>query len=317
MGPEAVAQQAGGVDPTFGASLGLAGRVEGLVLQKDGKLIVIGGERGIVRLNADGSLDAAFDPRVGVGTDGVIRTVVVQPDGKIIVVGDFTTFNGVAYHGIVRLNAEGRLDPAFDPGAGANRADPNTFGSVHTAVVQPDGKIVCGGNFDTFNGAARNGVARLNADGSLDTTFNPGSGVRSIVYAVAVQPDGRIVIVGGFTTFNGVARNGVARLNADGSLDGSLQADLNFGPNGTVIVAAVQPDGRIVIVGGFTTFNGVARNGVARLNADGSLDTAFDPGAGVNHTGKSKTQWCSPMTGSSLSASSPPSTVWRATASRA
>ncbi|MCX7563784.1 delta-60 repeat domain-containing protein [Xanthomonadaceae bacterium XH05] len=148
---------------------------------------------------------------------------------------------------------------------------PNANYAVHGGLVQPDGKIVIVGAFTAVGGVSRNYVARLNADGSLDTGFNPNAG--GAVYAVALQTDGKIVIVGAFTTVGGVARNRVARLNTDGSLDTGYNPNVN----NTVSTVALQTDGKIVIGGSFTTVGGVARNRLARLNTDGSLDTGYNP----------------------------------------
>jgi uncharacterized delta-60 repeat protein len=139
-------------------------------------------------------------------------------------------------------------------------------------ALQPDGKVLIGGDFTLVKGASRNGLARLNADGTLDQTFNPGPGISSgtgaipYVEGILVQPDGRILIAGWFATFNGTVRNGIARLNADGSLDGSFNP--GSGADGVVRAIALQADGKMLIGGDFTTFNGVPRPGVARLYGD-------------------------------------------------
>ena len=129
----------------------------------------------------------------------------------------------------------------------------------------------------------RNHIGRLNADGSLDTSFDPGA--NGAVYALAVQADGKILVGGYFTTLGGggtgtTTRNYIGRLNADGSLDTSFDP----GANGAVYALAVQADGKILVGGDFTTLGGggtgtTTRNHIGRLNADGSLDTSFDPGA--------------------------------------
>ena len=150
---------------------------------------------------------------------------------------------------------------------------------MNTTALQPDGKIVIGGLFTSYNGTARNRVARLNPDGSIDKTFDPGSGANNYVSTATIQPDGKIVIVGSFTSYNGTARNCVARLNSDGSLDTTF--DPAGGASAMVNAMALQPDGRIIIVGGFSSYSGVFRGHIARLNTDGSLDTAFDPGSGA------------------------------------
>ena len=170
---------------------------------------------------------------------------------------------------IARLNADGSLDGTFLNGlAGAN-----SF--VRALAVQPDGRVLIGGEFTTVNGASRNRIARLNVDGSLDTTFLNGlAGADSLVRSLAVQPDGRVLIGGSFATVNGVSRNRTARLNADGSLDATFLIGV-AGVDSLVCSLALQDDGRVLIAGNFTTVNEVSRNRIARLNASGSLDTSF------------------------------------------
>ncbi len=90
---------------------------------------------------------------------------------------------------------------------------------MYSVAVQSDGKVLIGGTFTTYNGTSRGYVARLNSDGSLDTAFATGAGANSQVNSVAVQSDGKILIGGDFTTYNGTSRVRVARLNSDGSLD--------------------------------------------------------------------------------------------------
>ena len=169
----------------------------------------------------------------------------------------------------------GALDPTFAPAVN---------GPVYATAVQPDGRIVIGGAFTAVNNSSsRDHLARLFADGSLDTTFfNTGSGVSSTVWCLAVQTDGRIVIGGDFTSVNGTARNRVARLNANGTVDAS------FVPTNTitssVLAVAAQSDNKVIIGGSFYGYS-PAYNG--RLNADGTVDTAFSsyPNGAVNAIG--------------------------------
>ena len=148
--------------------------------------------------------------------------------------------------------------------------------------MQADGKILAGGNFTTVapNGGAavtRNRIARLETDGRLDQTLNLNT-VGSYVLATAVQPDGKILIGGGFTTVLGVARNNIARLNADGTLDTAFDPNAN----GDVYSIAVQADGKILAGGDFNGANsigGQARNRIARLDATTGLADSFDPNA--------------------------------------
>jgi uncharacterized delta-60 repeat protein len=158
---------------------------------------------------------------------------------------------------IARLNADGSLDTSFDPGTGANLP-------VQAVALQSHGEVLIGGYFTSVDGTTCNHIARLNADGSLDTSFDPGDGADSWVGAVAVQSNGEIIIGGDFTTVDGVTRNRVARLHADGSLDSYF--DTSSGADGAVYDAAIQPDGKVVIGGEFTSVDGVAHVYIARLN---------------------------------------------------
>jgi uncharacterized delta-60 repeat protein len=125
---------------------------------------------------------------------------------------------------------------------------------------------VVAGPFDRINGMPMSEVARLNADGSLDTRFTEAASVNRPVYALALQSDGRILIGGDFNVVNGQPRVRVARLNADGSLDSTF--DPGTGPDGTVRQIAVQPSGTgILIRGDFTSVAGQSRPGLARLIA--------------------------------------------------
>jgi uncharacterized delta-60 repeat protein len=133
-----------------------------------------------------------------------------------------------------------------------------------------------GGYFTTLGGQSRNNIGRLNADGTLDPTFNPGA--NDEVISLAVQEDGKILVGGFFITLGGQSRIGIGRLNADGTLDSGF----NPGSGGTfpyVDSLALQADGRILVGGFFTTLGGQTRNRIARLNADGTLDAGFNPGA--------------------------------------
>src|SRR5207245_922133 len=125
------------------------------------------------------------------------------------------------------------LDLSFDPGPStANSIIPN----VLAVCVQPDGKVLIGGEFSNIDGVGRAGIARLNANGSLDTSFNPGNALS--VYALALQPDGKILVGGDFTALNGTNATRIARLNTNGTVDMTFNA--GAGANGTVLSLAVQ-----------------------------------------------------------------------------
>jgi uncharacterized delta-60 repeat protein len=224
----------GTLDVTFNTGNGLSnGVVNALGVQSTGAVIVGGSFTGIngvsrnslARLNSDGSVDTAFNAGL---QDGGVVALIVTPQDQIVIGGTFTSINGYSRSGIVRLNSDGSVDATFDPGLGAS-------GSVYGVSVQGDGKVVIGGSFFTVNNTLRYGVARLDTNGSLDVSFDPGTGVLNNggdIYCVASQPDGRTLIGGEFTVFNGTNINGLARLNGDALSAASpqlLAANLYFG----------------------------------------------------------------------------------------
>jgi uncharacterized delta-60 repeat protein len=246
-----------------------------LRVQPDGKILVggsftaIGGSNRarLARLNADGSLDAGF---IASADAGSVDQLVLQADGKLLIAGLFTQINGLPRPSFARLNADGSLDTAFDVPVATASTTPNVL-VVSVVAVQPDGRILIGGNMSTVAGQARTSLARLNADGSLDATFNPSPNFT--VSAIVVQPDGKILIGGSFTTVGFTARNRLARLNADGSID----ATFNSGADASVMRLALQADGRVLVAGTFSSLTGGLRSRLARVGPDGTLDASFDP----------------------------------------
>jgi uncharacterized delta-60 repeat protein len=216
------------------------------------------------------------DPGFSVSTYAV-DNIISLPSGKVLINGPFSGVNGTPTEGVALLNTDGTVDASFQaPGLLNGR-------SVYSLAMQPDGKVLIGGDFDQLYGASpRNRIARLNVDGTLDATFDPGTGANDEVLRLALQSDGKVLIGGRFTEVGGVARNRIARLNANGTLDATF--DPGTGTNGTPWHLALQPDGKVLIGGAFTEVNGVARNRIARLNANGTLDATFDPGTGTNGT---------------------------------
>ncbi len=271
----------GSLDATFNTGTGAGNTVYSVALQSDGKIIIAGSfssynavsSRGVARLNSDGSIDATFIP--GTGANGTVNKTAIQSDGKIIIAGQFTSYNGTATNNIARLNPDGSLDATFNPGTGAN-------GTINATALQTDGKLIIAGQFTIFNGTARNYIARLKTDGSLDATFNPGTGADNFIYAVSIQSDGRIVIGGDFSFYNGTGRNFIARLNSDGTLDATFNP--GAGANNPLRAIAIQADGKIIFGGAFTDYNGNAISGIGRINSDGTFDATFNPGTGTNST---------------------------------
>ncbi len=235
-----------------------------------------------------------FNPNV---EEGNVYAVAVQPDGKVLLAGDFKYIHpnggteGFLHQGLARVLPDGNNDASFNPQVTTD----GVAGRVNTILVQPDGKILIGGKFKTVNDTARHNAARLNADGTLDASFDPNTAGTaasdtapldtSEVMAFALQSTGKILVGGGFRTVQpsnatpATVLHGLARFNADGTLDSTFK---DRGLNGTVLAIAIQPvDDAIVIGGGFTQITGSTDkfNHIARLDKDGVLDTTFNPNA--------------------------------------
>lgn len=213
------------------------------------------------------------------GANNTVNAVVLDAAGRAVIGGDFTAYSSTPRNRIARIGTGGGIDTSFDPGSGANAfiSSIAIYGSGTN-----NGKLFVGGGFTSFDGASLNRVARLQASGAVDTTFNPGTGANGPTRAVAIDANGKTLVAGEFTLFNGTARNRIVRLNHDGSVDTSFAP--GTGANGIIYALVVQSDGKILIGGDFTTYNGSTRTRLARLNTDGSLDFGFDPGAGFDNT---------------------------------
>lgn len=271
----------GSLDNTFAPGTGANERIGALALQPDGKILITGSftqyngtpRNRVARLNADGSLDTTFNPGTGANSH-VESTIALQADGKIIIGGQFFEYNGVSRYGIARLNANGSLDATFDPGSGV-------AGYVRSLMLQPDGKILVGGEFSYYDDTPQNNITRINTDGSLDTSFHIGTGANFYVQYIALQPDNKILFGGGFVSYNNIQRPRIARLHADGTLD--LSFNPGIGPNGFVFSIISQPDGKILLGGNFTAYGGITRNFITRTNSNGSIDNTFNPLSGTDY----------------------------------
>ena len=268
----------GAVDLTFDPGAGADAPVFALGRATNGLFVggaftnIIGLARpGIARLNLDGSADATFN--TGTGANGAVLALASLAGDQVMVVGQFTTINGASAPRVARLSGNGLLDNAFNVGSGPNDA-------VRAVAVQTNGQIIIAGDFTTVNGFLLTRLARLNADGVVDTSFGNGLGADGPVRGLDIQQDGKILVVGDFHTINGSPRNGVARLNPDGAVDFTF--DPGTGANGIVRAVVVPPDNKPILAGDFTSMAGRPAGGFTRLNPDGSVDITFATGAGAN-----------------------------------
>jgi uncharacterized delta-60 repeat protein len=270
----------GRLETNFNAEI--SGSVHAVALQPDGRILV-GGDfqrisgtvrRRIARLKADGSLDISFDARAALNRD--VRAIALQSDGKVLAAGSFDSAGGRGHAGVTRFNQSGTRDASFNPGTGANNI-------VWSVTPQKDGKIIIAGDFSRFNGVQEGRIARLNTDGTLDETFNAGSGADATIMTVLLLDDQTILVGGNFSTFSGENRKRIVRLKPNGGVDSTFKSVI--GDDGGVRSIALEPNGKIVTGGTFFTAGGSARNYVARLNADGTLDASFNCGEGPSGGG--------------------------------
>ena len=280
-GPLARLNPNGTLDVAFSTPgvLGINGQVTAIALQPDGKILVGGivlagaGTGKLVRLNPSGTVDSGFN--IGTGADGPVRAVLVQPDGKIVVGGQFTNIDGHYVAGLTRLNANGSADFSFNPGgSGTTR-----LYAVRSLALQPDGKLLVGGDFTTYNGAAVAQPMRLVATGTPDATFQSTIGPNCQVRKVRIRANGDLLVAGYFSPPSGQRFGSVLRLSDTGVRDASFGTP---GGSGILCNDAVDWTGGQVLTGGnFRTYP-LAPTGqfpvayLALLAPNGLLDTSFN-----------------------------------------
>ena len=305
----------GAVDPGYQPVVG--GWVRDLIVQPDGRVLLLGNftnvnglpQTNLARLNLDGTLDTTFRPTEADGLSA-LTCMVLLSDGKIVLAdrADWPPGQPLSPR-LIRLHGDGSLDSSFAPSTtnswlglqsgdrlvgvsyveerwrvcrylADGALDPSfqaaEIGSDTGRIwVQPDDRILVASH---LGGSKR--LARLNADGSLDGSFQVT--LDSDLYALAVQPDGKILLNGSFSYVNGIPALHTARLNPDGTLDPQFVGDIQ----GAVSCSTLQPDGRILVGGNLWAVNGVTRYRLARLENDGALDASFDAGIAPHWSGE-------------------------------
>ena len=200
--------------------------------------------------------------------NGDVYDLAYHGTGGMLVAGSFTMIGGQSRPYLARFTAAG-LDTVFNTNLGTG---PDS--QISDVLVQPDGRILIAGFFSNVSGVVRKGIARINADGTIDDSFVPPVPSFGFGYSMALQPNGRIVVGG---SFNYSGTSNIARLLPNGALDVSFSATLNS----TAQSVALQANGKIVVGGNFSNVNGQAGFGaLARLNVDGTTDVGF-PAAGA------------------------------------
>ncbi|MFK8055366.1 MAG: T9SS type A sorting domain-containing protein [Saprospiraceae bacterium] len=269
--------QVGTLDSTFLSGDGPNRQVKTIAVQPDGKILIGGGFveydgidiTRLARLNADGTLDNSF--RIGDGPSGTVEKIELVEDGKMFVVGSISTYNGVRSDFIVKLNDDGSRD--------------NTFNIIHNSgvsssasdlVVLEDGSIFIAGGIRDFNSTGLDFLVKLNPDGSQNTDFDQGSGFDRSINAIDMQSNGKIIVGGNFTEYNGQAIRYLARLNINGTLDTTFNTD-ERGPSNKISEVKVLADDRIIVAGSIGNYNGISTNDVIKILPDGELDISFQP----------------------------------------
>jgi uncharacterized delta-60 repeat protein len=293
------------------------GGIKSIDIDNNGKIIFGGSYGEVWRVNNDGTLDVTYSLE-GASSVDIIYDVIALSSGEILATGSPSSLSKI----VLRLTDNFLPDNTFDIGVG-----PTNQGQIIGGVVQSDGKTILAGDFTIYDGIEKMGIVRLNADLSIDDTFNSGSGISHRgLYFIEKQQDDKIILSGEFDKYNGIEVSGFIRLNKDGTLDDSYTAsrifgirsvaiqednklivgrrypnyvtrlntdgtiDQSFQPelNNEIFNLALQPDGKILIGGTFTKVNGViVPSGLIRLNSDGILDDSFE--SGITNTEKLRT----------------------------
>ncbi|MBL9170893.1 MAG: delta-60 repeat domain-containing protein [Verrucomicrobiales bacterium] len=273
---------AGMLDPDFVPDIGLGDEGipfdnalrRGILIQPDDKILI--GGYGLTRLHPDGKRDTNFISGIPKSNEFVtefffVTDITLDTQGRILVCGTFPSVHDIARQGIARLHPDGQLDESFDPGKLIEG------GIVKTLAVQTNGQILIAGTFTSVGGLSRRGIARLNEEGTHDTSFDPLAGATpTFINSILIQEDGALLVSGPFT-----ALNALIRLKADGTPDSSFSIPVFLSvassPRGSMYTA-LQRDGRIIAAGDFVnagaSLRGEKRPGLARFYAS---DEPFFP----------------------------------------
>jgi uncharacterized delta-60 repeat protein len=276
--------ETGALDSSFAQQASTVGwEVTEILVQTDGRIVIAGKlstptdalASRVVRLNADGTLDTSFASAPSAGGNlgsSLVRCAALMPNGGFLVAGTFTSYAGVPRARVARLLPSGALDPAFSPGQGIAGLN----ASVYDCAVQPDGRSILAGSFLTYDGAPRRCLVRINANGSVDSSFSVGQGTDGYIGTLALAPSGHLWIGGEFYSYNSNASWAIARINPNGT-------PASFSGTGTweggwvlpVSALAVQPNGRALVGGYFDLYNWTSVSGFLRVMTNGAIDTTF------------------------------------------
>lgn len=247
--------------------------------QSDGKVIVTGsfttyqgvGANRIIRLNTDGTRDNTFV--IGSGFDNYTQVPAIDSLNRIIVGGGFEYYNGNYSSQLARLLSDGTFDPTLSLGSGFNSA-------VTSVLVNTDDSLILSGYFTNYNGTSVGGIIKLNENGTIDSSFNTGTGFSPAgnyysVYTRKILGEDSFYVSGRFISYNGISANRIIKLNQNGTRDTSFDYGTGFNGDETYALDIIW-DNKILVNGDFTSYNGTTSFTSIILNADGSILYAFD-----------------------------------------
>lgn len=278
--------QPGSIDTSFHIGTGFSSTITALGMQPDNKIIAGGlftsyngtEYKTLVRLNPNGTIDSSFFIGTS-GFNGTVKAIYVLQDTSMIVAGGFTYVNSTSVYGIVKFDKHGNIDPTFNTSnninGGINAMDVDVF----------TGNIYIGGSFTTINGTPRKHIARLLPNGDLDNSFEVGSGFTGMigstpVYSVLIQADNKILVGGEFLFYQGLTASKLCRIKQNGDIDTAFVNNLSSGFNNAIYAIEQLADGKIIVGGDFTIFQGSTCNKMACLNPDGTTNLSFDVAGG-------------------------------------
>lgn len=278
--------QPGSIDTSFHVGTGFSSTITAIAKQPDNKIIVGGlftsyngtSYKSLVRLKPNGTIDSTF--YVGTnGINGTIKSIYVLPDTSIIVAGGISMVNTTSVYGIVKLDKNGNIDPSFN-------ISNNINGGINAMDVDSlTGNIYIGGLFTTVNGIPSKHIARLLPNGDLDNSFVVGTGFTgsfgsSPVYSLLVQADQKLLVGGDFMYYQGLIASKLCRIKQNGNVDTAFVTNLSSGFDNIIRAIEQMADGKILVGGDFTVYQGSTYNKIACLNSDGSPNTSFDVAGG-------------------------------------
>lgn len=232
---------------------------------------------GLVKMALDTKIiDTTFDTSTGFNSVTDVYRAVLDSSQNLYCIGNFTSYKGTSANRIVKINkTNASIDSSFNYGTGF------TGGAVNSLVIDSGGKLYVAGAFTNYNGTSINRIIKLNTDGTIDSSFNVGTGFNGQVRSLKIDSNGKIIALGDFTTYRDVSANRIVRINTDGTRDATFNVGTGFDNSATDV--SFTSTGKLIVVGNnFTTYNGnTTPASICRLNTDGTYDNTFQP-AGFN-----------------------------------